>query len=77
MVLAVSIAPELQEPAQAALRALKEALAPWRTDEMPPTGLSAWESLQDSISEPDLARLREIKQRVDPLGVLGGNYPLV
>jgi FAD/FMN-containing dehydrogenase len=79
MVLAVSIVPvpELQESAETALRALKETLAPWRTDELPPTGLSAWESLQDSISEPDLARLREIKQRVDPRGVLVGNYPLV
>ncbi|MFF2368910.1 hypothetical protein ACFVU0_40300, partial [Streptomyces sp. NPDC058122] len=67
----------LQQSAETALRALKEALAPWHTDEMPPTGLSAWESLQDSISDPDLARLREIKQRVDPLGVLVGNYPLV
>jgi hypothetical protein len=33
-------------------------------------------ALKDAISEPDLARLREIKQKVDPLGVLLGNYPL-
>ncbi|MFI5690220.1 FAD-binding oxidoreductase [Kribbella sp. NPDC051586] len=79
MVLAVSIVPvpELQEQAEAALRSLKDTLAPWHAGGMPPTGLSAWESLHESISEPDLARLREIKQRVDPLGVMVGNYPLV
>lgn len=78
MVLAVSIVPtpELQEPAVAALRSLQETLAPWRTDDMPPTGLSAWGSLRDCFSEQDLARLREIKQRVDPDGALTGNFPL-
>jgi hypothetical protein len=78
MVLAVSIvpAPELQEPAVHALRSLQDALAPWRTDDMPPTGLSAWGSLRDCFSEPDLARLQEIKQRVDPDGALTGNFPL-
>jgi hypothetical protein len=49
---------------------------PWRTDDMPPTGLSAWGSLRDCFSEQDLARLREIKQRVDPDGALTGNFPL-
>jgi hypothetical protein len=43
---------------------------------MPPTGLSAWGSLKGCISAPDLVRLREIKQRVDPLGTLVGNFPL-
>jgi hypothetical protein len=78
MVLAVSIvpSPELQEPAVAALRSLQETLVPWRAGEMPPTGLSAWGSLRDCVSEPDLARLREIKQRVDPDGALTGNFPL-
>ncbi|MFF0345901.1 FAD-binding oxidoreductase [Kribbella sp. NPDC004875] len=79
MVLAVSIVPrpELQESAETALRSLKEALVPWSVGDMPPTGLSAWGSLRDCVSEPDLARLREIKRRVDPLGTLTGNFPLL
>jgi len=78
MVLAVSIVPvpELQQSAELALTALKEALSPWHAGDMPPTGLSAWSTVQDCFTEPDLARLREIKQKADPLGVLVGNYPL-
>lgn len=79
MVLAGSLVPvpEMQQSAELALTALKEALSPWRAGEMPPTALAPWESLQDCVSEPDLARLREIKQQVDPHRVLVGNYPLV
>jgi hypothetical protein len=29
------------------------------------------------FSEPELDRLREIKQQVDPVGLLVGSYPLV
>lgn len=78
MLLAASIVPvpELQRPAEQALTALKEAVAPWHAGKLPPSGLSSWSTLQESFTEPDLARLREIKQRVDPLGVLVGNYPL-
>jgi hypothetical protein len=42
---------------------------------MPPTGLSAWGSLKGCISAPDLARLREIKQRVDPSARWSGTSP--
>ena len=78
MVLAVSIVPvpELQQPVESALRALQEALSPWRAGRMPPTGLSAWNTLRDCYGGPDLARLREIKQRVDPHGTLVGNFPI-
>lgn len=78
MLLAASIVPvpELQQSAEQALTALKEAVAPWHAGELPPSGLSSWSTLQESFTEPDLARLREIKQRIDPLGVLVGNYPL-
>jgi hypothetical protein len=77
MLLAASIVPvpELQQQAEQALLALKEAVAPWRAGELPPTGLSPWNTLQDAFTEPDLARLRDLKQRVDPLGTLVGNYP--
>jgi hypothetical protein len=68
--------PEYEEAAREALLALKDALAPWHAGELPPSSLGAADSLQDSIPEPDLARLREIKQKVDPAGVLVGNYPL-
>lgn len=78
MLLAVSIVPvpELQQPAEQALTALKDAMAPWQAGALPPSGLSSWSTLQESLTEPDLARLREIKRRMDPLGVLVGNYPL-
>jgi FAD/FMN-containing dehydrogenase len=68
--------PEYEAPAREALLALKDAMAPWHAGELPPSSLGAADSLQDAISEPDLARLREIKQKVDPLGILVGNYPL-
>jgi FAD/FMN-containing dehydrogenase len=74
--LAIVPAPELQQPAVAALHALKEALTPWASGKLPPSFLGAEDSLADSIGEQDLARLREIKQKVDPTGVLVGNYPL-
>jgi FAD/FMN-containing dehydrogenase len=69
--------PEYEEPAREALLAVKDALAPWHAGELPPSSLAAGDSLQDSISEPDLVRLREIKQKVDPLGVLVGGYPVI
>ena len=74
--LAIVPAPELEQPAVAALGALKEALAPWTSGSLPPSFLAAESSLQDSFGEQDLTRLREIKQKVDPTGVLVGNYPL-
>jgi FAD/FMN-containing dehydrogenase len=78
MLLAASIlpVPELVGSAEQALGALKEAVSPWHAGDLPPSGLSTKGSLQDCFTEPDLARLREIKQRVDPVGTLTGNYPL-
>ncbi|GAA0610790.1 FAD-binding oxidoreductase [Kribbella sandramycini] len=78
MLLAASVlpVPELLGSARQALAALKEAVSPWHAGDLPPTGLSSWGTLQDSFTEPDLARLREVKQRVDPMGTLIGNYPL-
>jgi FAD/FMN-containing dehydrogenase len=74
--LAIVPAPELELPAVAALRALKDAVAPWASGALPPSFLAAESSLVDSFGEQDLTRLREIKQKVDPSGVLVGNYPL-
>jgi len=74
--LAIVPAPELEQPAVAALRALKDALAPWASGALPLSFLAAESSLVDSFGEQDLTRLREIKQKADPTGVLVGNYPL-
>lgn len=78
MVLAVSIVrdPSSQPAAIEALQTFQEALTPWDAGAMPPTGLSAWGSLQDCYSPEDLARLREIKQRVDPDDTFVGNFRL-
>ncbi|GAA1112323.1 FAD-binding oxidoreductase [Kribbella jejuensis] len=78
MVLAVSIVqdPQLQPQAIAALRTFQEALTPWHAGAMPPTGLSAWGSLQECYSSTDLARLRQIKLRVDPDDMFVGNFRL-
>lgn len=75
--LAILPVPEFEQPARQALLALQDAMAPWHAGDLPPSMLGADETLQDAFSEPDLTRLREIKQRVDPLGLLVGNYPLV
>lgn len=78
LVLAVSIArtPDQQEPGERALQALEEALSPWRVGQKIPTGLSAWNTLDDCYGPDDLARLREIKRRVDPGGLFAGNFRL-
>ncbi|MFF0264798.1 FAD-binding oxidoreductase [Kribbella sp. NPDC004536] len=74
MLLAVSL---VQGPeATAALQKFQEALTPWHAGDMPSTGLSAWGSLEDCYSPADLARLREIKQRVDPDDTFVGNFRL-
>jgi hypothetical protein len=75
-VLAILPVPELEQPARQALLALKDAVAPWRAGNLIPSVLGAEQTLRDVFSEPDLARLRGIKQQVDPLGLLVGNYPL-
>ncbi|MFI6681436.1 hypothetical protein [Kribbella sp. NPDC050470] len=64
------------EGTEQALTALQEAMAPWRAGKLPPTGSSSWNTLHDSYSATELTRLRAIKQRVDPSGVLVGNYSL-
>ena len=78
VILAVSIvrSAERQPDAEAALKAFQKAVTPWRAGAMPVTGLSAWDSLRDCYSELYLARLWEIKQRVDPLGTVTGNFPI-
>ncbi|HZX06929.1 hypothetical protein [Kribbella sp.] len=60
-----------------ALRTLQEALSPWRVGQKTPTGLSAWNTLEDCYTPDDLARLREIKRRVDPHGTFVGNFRLL
>ncbi|MEV6410138.1 FAD-binding oxidoreductase [Kribbella sp. NPDC051718] len=75
--LAILPVPELEQPATQALLALKDAVAPWHAGDSVPSMLPTEGTLQDVISEPDLARLREIKQRVDPVGLLVGNFPVV
>ncbi|GAA3118253.1 FAD/FMN-containing dehydrogenase [Kribbella aluminosa] len=79
LVLAVSIAAtsDQQEPGERALRALQEALSPWLVGQKTATGLSAWNTLEDCYSSDDLARLREIKRRVDPHGTFVGNFRLL
>ncbi|MDX6281013.1 MAG: hypothetical protein QOH03_2084, partial [Kribbellaceae bacterium] len=69
--------PELEQPAHRALLALKDAVAPWQAGASVPSMLAGDQTLQDVFSEPDLARLREIKQRVDPVGLLVGSFPVV
>ncbi|WP_427888990.1 FAD-binding oxidoreductase [Kribbella sp. GL6] len=79
LVLAVSIArtPDQQEPGVRALRALQEALSPWSVGQKTPTGLSSWNTLDECYGPNDLARLREIKQRVDPGDRFVGNFRLL
>jgi hypothetical protein len=79
MILAVSIArtPDQVEPGQQALRALQEALSPWQAGPKLPTGLSTWNTLDECYGTDDLARLREIKQRVDPGDRFVGNFRLL
>ncbi|WP_405061098.1 FAD-binding oxidoreductase [Kribbella sp. NBC_01505] len=68
--------PEFEQPAREALGALIDAVGPWRSGGTVPSMLGTDDSLADAFGESDLLRLREIKQQLDPSGVLVGNFSL-
>lgn len=68
--------PELVEPIRASLQALARALDPVSLGRTPLTMLGAGQPLSAVHDEPTLARLRSVKERVDPDRVIRGNHPL-
>lgn len=72
----VPAVPELVEPIRASLRAVADACEPVDLGRMPLTLLGAGQPLSQVHDEATLARLRQVKRRVDPHGVIRGNHPL-
>lgn len=68
--------PELAEPIRSSLRAVAEAVRPVSLARTPLTMLGAGMSREDAHDAPTLARLRAVKDRVDPGSVIRGNHPL-
>ncbi|MBG0828905.1 FAD-binding oxidoreductase [Planomonospora sp. ID67723] len=58
-------------------RAVSSALVPYTSGRKPFTNLGAGEKAANAFPGDVLARLRDVKRRRDPLGVLRSNYPVL
>lgn len=72
----MAMAPEHGPAIQAEIDAVIAGLAPWAGGLLPPT-MAHGEPVEEIHDEETLARLREIKNRVDPGNLIRGNHPLV
>ncbi len=68
--------PELVEPIRSSLRTVAEAVRPVSLGRTPLTMLGAGMSVADVHDASTFARLRAVKDRVDPGSVIRGNHPL-
>jgi hypothetical protein len=68
--------PELIEPIRSSLRAVAEVVRPVSLGRTPLTMLGEGMSRADVHDAPTLARLRMVKDRVDPGSVIRSNHPL-
>ncbi|TCO54745.1 FAD-binding oxidoreductase [Actinocrispum wychmicini] len=72
----VPFTPEVGTAVRAKQEQLSRALAPWTTGRKPFNGLASGESVSDVFDAETVTRLREIKQKRDPLGVFRSNFPV-
>ncbi|MER6947576.1 FAD-binding oxidoreductase [Nonomuraea sp. NPDC000554] len=72
----VPFAPDVAEGIRGRGRQLSEALAPYVSGRKPFTYLASDETAATAFSPDALARLREIKRRRDPRGVIRSNFPV-
>jgi FAD/FMN-containing dehydrogenase len=73
----VPATPERAAAVAARQRELAGALAPWRGTRKPFTFLAPGERAADAFPAATLQRLRDLKRRRDPRGVLRSNFPLL
>ena len=74
--LGIPTSPERAAAIRERQREIVAALGPAVAGRKPLTALSGGESVEDAFAPGVLARLREVKRRRDPAGVLRSNYPL-
>ncbi len=72
----VAAVPELVDPIRASLRAVADVCGPSATTGIPMTFLGPGSDVSAVFDHQTLARLRAVKQRVDPDHVIRGNHPL-
>ena len=72
----VAAVPALVDPIRASLRAVAAACGPSATTGIPLTFLGPGSDLSAVFDDQALSRLRAVKARVDPQGVIRGNHPL-
>ncbi|GAA3445219.1 FAD-binding oxidoreductase [Planomonospora venezuelensis] len=75
--LGVPFTPEDRAAVGERQRAVSAALVPYTSGRKPFTNLGAGEKAAAAFPGDVLARLREVKRRRDPLGVLRSNYPVL
>ena len=71
----MAMTPELAPLVEAGISAIADGMDPWISDRVPPN-LAVHEPVERLYPAGTLARLRDIKRRVDPSGVIRGNHPL-
>ncbi|KQP01316.1 FAD-binding oxidoreductase [Leifsonia sp. Leaf264] len=72
----LAFTPEMAAGADAALQPLRDFAAAHPTSGMVPSFLGSGTGLADAFDDASLARLRAVKERVDPNGVIRSNRPL-
>ena len=72
----VAAVPELVDPIRASLREVAGVCGPSATTGIPMTFLGTGADLSAVFDPQALARLRAVKQRVDPDRIIRGNHPL-
>lgn len=72
----LAFTPEMAAGADAALQPLRSFAAAHPTSGMVPSFLGSGTALADAFDDASLARLRAVKERVDPNGVIRSNRPL-
>ncbi|WP_342342443.1 FAD-binding oxidoreductase [Planobispora rosea] len=75
--LGVPFTPEAGAAIGERFRAVSAALVPYTSGRKPFTNLGAGEKAANAFPGEVLARLRDVKRRRDPLGVLRSNYPVL
>src|SRR5262249_21447731 len=75
--LGVPMAPELLPAIQAAFARTGDALAPYLSGRTSYTFLGSDDDPSRAFSDEALQRLRDVKRRIDPSGIIRGNRPVV
>ncbi len=74
--LAIAPVPEAVAPAEQAMDALADTLAPWAGGSVLPSFVATWRDLGDTARPERLERLASVARRLDPRGLFSASLPL-